>query len=260
MLFPKMDVRLNLLSGAKGKRFGKRIDEIDIDMTTATSPGALEALNIGHSAMRRYDVETARRRLCEASERARKEKDGFIEAASTMLLTIQADGVVNSESQPQFMADAAKIIDFEVFALTERFTEEMATPEVARPIILPRLALQELIEHNLAQYQLRQQSLSIADTRIDVDRYLSAGNWLAAENVSKSACKNAIAIFGERHWWRGVMLTRLATSLLRQQKPGARRLAQLARGILLESDLDDTDNGYKFEWDVLRTVEADLSL
>ncbi len=258
MLFPIIDVRPSLLSNSKGKRYGKRVEEIDIDMTTATSALALEALKAGHSAMCRYDVETARRRLCEASELARKQNDAFVEAATVMLLTIQADGTVNSESQPQFLEEAFKVIDYEVFVLNDRFTTQKTATVDAKPILLPRLALKGLIEHNLEQYRLRQKSLSIADTRNDVDRHLAEANWFAAENVSSSASQNAVAIFGERHWWRGVMLTRQATALLRQQKPGAKRLVKLARGILLESSLDET--GFQFEWDVLRTVEADLSI
>lgn len=261
MLFPRIDVREGLLCN-NYNRGARRAEEIEIDLSTATSAEARRLLERGHGQARVYMVDTARRFYCDAAELARKHRDGFIEAAAGMLQTILMDGMTNSNSQPHFLEGALEALDYELYGLRERLTEARAPRDQAIPIMNPRIALRDLIEENLSQYRFRQDSLLLAETMTNANRQLAAGNWFAAESVSRIGSENATATFGADHWWNAVMLVRQATALLRQQQvERAKPLLQKAAFVFAEwSDFADNGGVFKQELDILRVAQSDVAI
>lgn len=259
MLFPKVDVRPTLLSG-HDRRFARQISEVEIDLSTARDKSALEQLERGAVAVRRYDVQTARVLLCNASAGARESGDGFVEAAATMLQTIQMDGMTPTQSQPQFLAQALSVLELDLSILEEQFIDSRAKKEVTAPILDPRRALRDLLRENLEQYRLRERSLSLADTRADLDSHLSAGRWVPAENVSRNSIQFVERNFGSTHWWCGVFRTRLAKSLGRQGKADAARVqAERAMTILVDWKPEGVlENLFDGEFELLREAAPSL--
>jgi hypothetical protein len=259
--FPRIDVRYGLLTSG-GAGIGRHVQQVSIDFTTARSATARDWLERGVAQARMYSLEASRRSFCEASQTARREKDGFVESAAGMLLALQADGTTNTSSQPQFLQDALKVLDYEMFGWSEQFLEQGAPREVTVPILQPRNSLRELIVDNLDQFNLRQDSLLIAETRTNINRLLAQSNWLQAGNVAKIGVENATALFGENHWWVAVMLVRRATALLRQQQAKlAQPLVKRASYIFSEWTDHTADGGvFKQELDHLKTAESNLRL
>jgi hypothetical protein len=261
MQFHRIDVRQGLLSNSFN-RGARHVEQVDIDFSTARSENARKMLERGQGQSRMYNVDAARRSYCEAAELARRDKDGFVEAAAGMLLTMLMDGMTNSNSQPHFMESALAALDYEIFCLSEQFLADAAKREVTVPILHPRNTLRDLIVDNLAQYKFRQDSLLIADTKTNIDRHLAAGDWNAAANVSKIGAENAGEMFGQDHWWVGVMLVRRATALLRmQQLQMAQPLVQRAAFIFQEwTDFTTDGGGFKNELGILTAAQSDIKL
>lgn len=261
MKFSRIDVREGLLRNSSN-RVGRRVEEVEIDMSASTSERARDALERGINAANRYDMENSRRALCEASKLAQQDKDGLVEAAALMLLGMQSDGMTNHESQTHYLGKALEALDFEIFALSERFVGEAAPREITGPIMAPRNQMRDLIEANLAQYLLRNDSLLLAETLTNANRHLASGNWQAAKNVARTGAANASAAFGGNHWWVAVMMAREATALLRLQQPeSAKELVKRARYILLEWTESDSRGGV-FETDlgILSVAENDIAI
>jgi hypothetical protein len=259
MLFPRIDVREVLLKSTQ-YRGAKVVAEVDIDVVTASrSKPATNALQLGQYAERRYDVEQARKQLSDASIIARREKDGFIEAAALMRMTINADGVSNSSSQPDFLKAAQEVLEYDIFAMQEELTEKRTPRDQAVPIMKPRLDLLELIKHNRAQYELRQQSLLLCDTRNNANRLLSQASWFNAENVSRTGLTNATKLFGPGHWWNAVMLVRLTSAMLRQGKH--KEAAPLVeRAAMIFGEWSDDSDHFREELGLLQAAQSDIKL
>ena len=259
--FPRVDVRYGLLSNSAA-RIGRNVEHVAVDFATARSPRARDLLERGVSQARMYNVEAARRSYCEASELARRDKDGFVAAAAGMLLTLQADGMTNSNSQSHFLEEALKALDYEMFGWSEQFLEDGAPRAITVPVLHPRNALRELIVDNLEQFNFRQDSLLFADTRTNIDRHLAQGNWLQAGNVAKVGVENATAMFSENHWWVAVMMVRRATALLRQQQPKVALPLVKRAAYIFQEWTDFTTGGgvFKQELDILTTAESDLKV
>jgi len=262
MKFFRIDVRDGLLHNSCN-RVARQVEEVEIDFENAVSVRARVALERGMAAMRRYDIENARRAYCDASELARRDKDGLVEAAALMQMAMQSDGMTNHESQTYFLGKALEAIDFEIFTLCEKFVADAAAKDVTVPIMNPRNALRELIDYNLAQYKLRNDSLLLAESLTNANRHLASADWEAAKNVANIGASNATEMFGANHWWVAVMMAREATAHLRQQKPQrAKQLVQRARYILQEWTDFATVNGgvFKREFDILSIAEHDLAV
>lgn len=257
----RIDVRHGLLTNS-GVCIGRNVEQVDIDLTTARSAEARDLLERGVSQARMYNIDASRRSFCDASETARRDKDGFVEAAAGTLLALQADGMTNTSSQSYFLQQALKALDFEIFGWSQRFLDDAAPRDVSAPILQPRNTLRELIVDNLEQFNFRQDSLLIAETRTNINRHLAQGNWLQAGNVAKIGAENATEMFGENHWWVAVMLVRRATALLRQQQAKmAQPLVKRAAYIFAEwTDFTAGGGVFKQELDILTTAESDLRL
>lgn len=260
MLFQRIDVREALLRAVQ-YRVAKVVGEVDIDVVTASrSKEALNQLQIGQYAERRYQVDIARRHYAEASSIARREKDGFIEAAALTRLTMNADGTVNSASQPDFLRAAIEVLEFDIYTMQEQFLEQRTAREVALPLMQPRTDLLELIKHNFEQYELRQKSANLCETRNNAGRLLAQGRWFNAEAVARTGVSNATKVFGAQHWWNAVMLVRLSTALLRQGKH--KEAAPLvARAAALFHEWSDDSTGYfNEEIGLLQAAQSDVKL
>ncbi|MBX9689563.1 MAG: hypothetical protein K2X27_22830 [Candidatus Obscuribacterales bacterium] len=237
MKFDKLEVIESLLNVRSKDRSIRRAETVEIEVEqSASSKKALELLLQGFDQASRYNIEAARRAFCEAMETARRDRDGFIEAAAC-LHRVQLMHTQNSPagSQQSFLKDALEVLDFDIFAQESKLTESRAKPEDARPIILPRLALKELLQHTLAQYDLRQQSMGMADSLCYFEEHLSKGNFVSAESVARSAESNAEKSFGRDHWWHALSRLWLSRACRRQGKIAeADKLAASAEQALLE--------------------------
>jgi hypothetical protein len=207
-------------------------------------------------------IDAARLLYCDASEKARHEKDGFIEAAATMLQTLLMDGMSPSGSQLHFLDQALQTLDFELFSLREQFMAQRTPRKVAVVAMAPRLELRDLIEENKRQFQLREDCLLLAETRLNVDRHMASGQWFQASNVAQIGLQNTIEMFGTDHWWNAVMMVRLATALLRQQKVAKAQSLIANVGSILDEWTDYSVKGdvFAFERDALRTAQHDIAL
>lgn len=263
MLLPRIDVKEGLLHGDGTRRYGRCVEKIEIDMTTATNQDAVAMLIRGQHQAERYNMEQARRLNCEASEQARLSKDGFVEAAATMVQTILMDGLTNNQSQPHFLGQALTTLDAELDRQRDSMTTARTTRKDALPIMTPRLDLRELIEENLRQFQFRQDSLMLAETRVNCDRHLAAGAWEPAVSVARIGSQNATELFGADHWWNAVFRVRLATALLRMQEVVRARQALDKVASIFDEWTDYSDKGndvFKFQRDILATAQADIAL
>lgn len=264
MLFPRVDVKECLLRNSSGMRMsGRYVERIEIDMTSARSQKALTHLERAKNQADRYMVEQARRFYCDASECARREKDGFVEAAAVMSLALLMDGTVNGSSQPHYLGQALEALDFELYGLRQQMLTDRTPREVALPIMTPRVALRDLIEENQRQFQFRQDSLLLAETKTNIDRHLAAGRWVEAANVARIGSQNVTEMYGKDHWWNAVMLLRLGTALLRQQEVAKAQQAVAHVGSILDEWTDYADTGvdvFKFERDMLSVARNDIAL
>lgn len=263
MLFPRIEVKECLLRGTGMPMLGRQVENIEIDMTSARSSTALAHLERARGQADRYMIDNARRSYCDASECARREKDGFVEAAAIMALTQLMDGTTNGSSQPYMLGQALAALDFEIFGLQAELLEARTPRAVALLVMTPRLELRDLIEENQRQFQFRQDSLMLAETRSNIDRHLAAGRWVEAANVARIGSQNAVGTFGSDHWWNAVMLLRLSTALLRQQQVAQAQKAIANVKAMLDEWTDYNSKGadvFKFEKDLLQTALSDIAL
>ncbi len=262
MLFPKVDARHSLLTSTD-RLYAREVGGVLIDFETARSQRAVELLQAGHSAARSYHIQRARLSLSDAAELARKDRDGFVEAAASALLSIHMDsGAGPYSAQPHFLAEAVATLDYEIFVIEDEMYSREAKQEVAKPLLLPRLALLAALKENLVQFEIRERSQHLFSTRVMLDNHLMQSNWVPAENVARTGLQNAGKIFGWDHWWCAVMKVRLATALLRQQKTKeAQEQVRHASNIFSEwMDGNTTDAVYKFELDTLQTAQSDIAI
>jgi hypothetical protein len=263
MLFPRLDVKECLIRGDGIRRNARQLEQLEIDLTGARSSSARELLERAQGQVARYMIDNARRLNCEASEVARQEKDGFVEAAATMLQTILMDGMSPGASQVHYLDQALQAMEFELFVCREQLLANRTPRAEALVIMTPRLALRDLIEENKGQFQLREDSLLLAETRLNIDRALANGEWVKAINVARIGSQNATEQFGADHWWNAIMMARLATALLRQQQPvGTVHTLVIRAGFILDewTDFSAKSDVFAFEKDILRTAASDIKL
>jgi hypothetical protein len=227
MLFPKVEVREPLLSRSSHK--GARVVEfVEIPLDTGKSQRALIALARGANAMRTYRVDIARSAYCDGADFARKDRDGFLEAAGSLLLTQLMDGIGPIHAQTSCLLEAGEILDYEVFQQSERFMEAYTPREQALPIMEPRLALLDLIRYNHAQYWLRGQSAGLMDDKERADQLIALKDGKTAWTLATIGMDTAEKRFGSDHWWVSVMNVRrvLALHILGESEQGRKLAAQ----------------------------------
>lgn len=213
MLFPRIDTRAQLL--AIGDVRGARIvEQVDINMATALSQRAVVFMTRAQTAMRTYRVEAARVLYCDAAAAAREDRDGFAEAAAVMLLTLLMDGIGPKEAQPASCAEAAELLDYDIFSRREELTEKRMERQFAVQIMEPRLELQELIALNRAEYDVRTKSIGSVDARKRTDALLIHRSGDAAVRVAEAGKNNAARTFGRDHWWCAVFEARRVMAML----------------------------------------------
>jgi hypothetical protein len=262
MLFPRVDVKECLLRNGSMK-YARRVEHIEIDMTTARSAEALSQLERARSLSDRYMVDEARRWNSEAAATARRHKDGFVEAAALMSQTILMDGMTNSQSQTHFLGQALAALDSELEGHREQMLADRTPRAVAIVTMNPRMELRDLIVENNLQFQLRQDSLFLAETKTNADHHMGAGDWMKAANVARIGANNAVELFGVDHWWHAVMRVRLATALLRMQEVVAARQVVANTSSILDEWTDYDTRGvdvFKFERDMLSIAQHDIAL
>ncbi|MDZ4836315.1 MAG: hypothetical protein SGJ27_21250 [Candidatus Melainabacteria bacterium] len=261
MLFYRVDVRESLLRNSTGRHYAKRVETIEIDMSGASSKVALELFERARHQEDRYQPESARRLYCQAAAVARRNKDYFVEAAVVMCQTMMMDGMTNGESQIQYMEQAREALEYGLYALRDQLLEARTKRSEAVEVIGPKLDLLTLIEENKQQYTMRQNMLLIAETRLNIDRHMAAGNWVQAANVARIGSQHASEQYGSDHWWNGVMLARLATALMRlQEVQQARQLMRTATTVLGEWTDYSAKDAFDFEHDLLSVVHHDILL
>lgn len=258
MQFPRVDVRYGLLSNA-GTRFARHVEQIEIpiEKTCISQDGCVLLLSAERS-MRSYMGDAARAKLASASQLARRDKDGFVEAAALVHLTLLRDGETHHSSQIHFLDQALEALEFEIYTLGVQYLADGARREVTDPVMLPRVALRDLMRLNREQFQLRQDSLMLAETRIRLEHLIERGDLVAAKNIAGTGITNACQQYGYDHWWHAVMLVRLGTALLRMgETEQAQRAVQHAEQILLEWTVDELGQSvFKKECTMLQAVRV----
>lgn len=258
MLFPKVDVRENLLSN--GSMHGARIrEQVDIGMSEVTrSKPALISLERAQNAMRLYKVDVARVGYTNGIEYARADKDDLLTAAGIALQALLMDGISAVGPLPA-LCEARDVLMRDIAAMQDLLTDQRAKREKAIVVMQPRMDLLDVLKHNIAQYELLRDAHHLHDAMRFADKQLAQRRPETALQIAKTGAESARNVLGPNHWFVAVMETRRVLAMFTlKQHDEVPKLAKRAIAIFEEWSYSapEVDNAFSVDWELMRQAVA----
>ncbi len=234
--------------------------EAEIELTTKGCEAIVDLIDKSTGQLQIYQIERGRLLLLEASEAARTTGCRFLEAAAGAELALIGTRNSTNGTILHFLNEVRELMVQDISDLKDRLMDMRAKRAIAAPLLDPREALLELVEGNIQQYNLLERSANLRQIKERADTALVQRDWVLGERLTSVGLQSAIGVFGQQHWWAGLMRFRLGTALIGLKKPAEARLQiRSAQQVLLEWVLDPDTSPFAVEMELLKIAVNSLA-